>query len=57
MSYRPGMRARRMLAIPAHGMSLLCLLAASGCAQVLGIEDLPDVTDGGTGPQRRQRRR
>jgi hypothetical protein len=40
------MRSRRMPAIPVRGMSLLFLLTASGCAQLLGIEDLPEVTDG-----------
>jgi hypothetical protein len=38
-----------MLAIPARGMSLLFLLMAGGCAQLLGIEDLPELTDGGAG--------
>ncbi|HWN66417.1 MAG TPA: hypothetical protein VNM90_02195, partial [Haliangium sp.] len=39
------MRTGRMLTIPAHRVALVCLLGASGCAQLLGIEDLPDITD------------
>jgi hypothetical protein len=39
-----------MLAIPARGMSLLFLLMAGGCAQLLGIEDLPEFIDGGDRP-------
>jgi hypothetical protein len=46
MSYRPDMRTERMLAIPAYGMSFLCLLATSGCAPWIGIQDLPPIDAG-----------
>jgi hypothetical protein len=50
MGYRSGMCSRRMLAIPTEALRLLCLLVASGCAQWIGIEDLPEITDGSSPP-------
>ena len=44
------MRFERMLYRRATWMALLCMLSAGGCASILGIEDLPEVRDGGNPP-------
>ncbi len=44
------MRSERILSRRVKWMGILCILSVSGCAQLLGIEDLPEVRDGGNPP-------